>query len=189
VPIGDVIPATGAVSSTDSRVNSRFDQVIAIRSDLASDTPQVTAALNGITGRGASFQLSYTYTRAQDQSSFSGGGASQGFAAATTAGDPNLREWSPSSFERRHSFLATITFPITGSLEMTSIGRLSSGGPFRPHQAEPHARAGARAASDRSCPRTTHTRAVGQASGDRTRAGHSTAARELAHHCAVSAAE
>ena len=132
VPIGDVIPATGAVSSTDSRVDSRFGQVIAIRSDLASGTRQVTAALNGITGRGASFQLSYTYTRAQDQSSFSGGGASQGFAAATTAGDPNLREWSPSSFERRHSFLATITFPITGSLEMTSIGRLSSGGPFTP---------------------------------------------------------
>jgi hypothetical protein len=132
VPVGDVVPATGAVSSTDSRVDSRFGQVIAIESDLASDTRQLTVGFNGITGRGAAFQLSYTYTHAQDQSSFSGGAASQGFGAATTAGDPNLREWAPSNFERRHAFLATVTLPITGSLEITTIGRLSSGTPFTP---------------------------------------------------------
>jgi len=61
-------------------------------------------------------------------------------------------------------------------------GRRSSGSTcsFRPHQAESHARAGAGAASARSRPRTTHTRAVGQASGNHTRAGDSAAARELA---------
>jgi len=132
VPVGDVVPATGAVSSVNSRVDPQFGQVISIGSDLASDTRQVTVGFNGITGRGATFQLSYTYTRAQDQSSFSGGGASQGFAAATTAGDPNLREWATSSYERRHSFLGTVTFPITGSLEITGIGRLNSGIPFTP---------------------------------------------------------
>jgi hypothetical protein len=132
VPAGDVVTATGAVSSVDSRVDPRFGQVISIASDLASDTRQLIASLSGVTGRGAAFQLSYTYTRAQDQSSFSGGGAAQGFAAATTAGDPNLREWATSNFERRHAFLATVTYPITGSLEITTIGRLNSGTPFTP---------------------------------------------------------
>jgi len=132
VPAAAIVPGTGALSLTDSRVDPQFGQVLEIESNLASDTKQVTAAIGGITGRGATFQLSYTYTRARDQSSFSGGGATQGFAAATTAGDPNLREWATSNFERRHSLLATITYPVTGGLELTAIGRLSSGVPFTP---------------------------------------------------------
>jgi hypothetical protein len=132
VPAAAIVPATGVLSLVDSRVDPRFGQVLEIESNLASDTKQLTAGIGGITGRGASFQLSYTYTRAQDQSSFSGGGASQGFGAATTAGDPNLREWATSNFERRHSFLATITYPVTGGLEVTAIGRISSGAPFTP---------------------------------------------------------
>src|SRR5207248_11753898 len=73
-----------------------------------------------------SFQLSYTYTRARDQSSFSSGASSQGFAAASTAGDPNVREWGTSSFERHHSFLGTLTYPITAALEITGIDRKST---------------------------------------------------------------
>ena len=132
VAVADVVPATGALSSVDSRLDARFGEVLAVESNLASDTRQLTVGLSGITGRGAAFQLSYTYTHARDQSSFSGGAASQGFAAATTAGDPNLPEWATSSFERRHSILATVTYPITGALEITTIGRLSSGAPFTP---------------------------------------------------------
>src|SRR5207302_4218184 len=86
----------------------------------------------GSTGRGMSCQLADTYPRARDQSSFSSGASSQGFAAASTAGDPNVREWATSSFERRHSFLGTLTYPITAALEITGIGRLTSGTPFTP---------------------------------------------------------
>ena len=76
--------------------------------------------------------MSYTYTSARDQSSFSGGGRSQGFSAPTTAGDPNVPEWATGSFQRRHAVLATVTYPVTGALEVTSIARLSSGAPFTP---------------------------------------------------------
>src|SRR5256884_3530114 len=71
-------------------------------------------------------------THARDQSSFSCCAASQGFSAPTTAGDPNAREWATSSFERRHSLLGTVTYPITAALEVTAIGRLTSGVPFTP---------------------------------------------------------
>jgi len=132
VPVGAVVPATGALSMANSRVDPQFGQVLEIESDLASETRQLTVGFGGVTGRGAAFRLSYTYTRARDQSSFSGGGAGQGFAAPTTAGNPNVAEWATSNFERRHSFLATITYPVTGALEVTAIGRLSSGAPFTP---------------------------------------------------------
>ncbi len=132
VPAGAIVPTTGALSPVDSRVDPQFGQVLEIESDLASETKQVTVGFGGVTGRGASFRVSYTYTRAQDQSSFSGGGAAQGFSAPTTAGNPNVPEWATSSFERRHSFLTTVTYPVTGALEVTAIGRLSSGVPFTP---------------------------------------------------------
>jgi hypothetical protein len=132
VPVAAIVPATGVLSPADSRVDPRFGQVLEVGSNLASETKQLTVGFGGITGRGASFRVSYTYTRARDQSSFSGGGAAQGFGAPTTAGNPNVSEWATSNFERRHSVLATTTYPVTGALELTAIGRLSSGVPFTP---------------------------------------------------------
>ena len=132
VPADSIIPATGALSSADSRVHPAFGQVLVIGSDLQSDTKQLTLGFGGLTARGMTFQLSYTNTRARDQSSFGTGAASQGFAAASTAGDPNAREWATSSFERRHSLLGTVTYPITGALEITAIGRVTSGAPYTP---------------------------------------------------------
>ncbi|HZH80316.1 MAG TPA: hypothetical protein VFD68_03360, partial [Gemmatimonadales bacterium] len=133
VPVDSIVPGTGVVNSAASRVHPEFGQVLLIGSDLESDTRQLTLGIAGAArGGGATFQVSYTYTRALDQSSFSCCGASQGFAAATTAGDPRTREWATSDFERRHSFLGTGTLPISAALEISAIGRLSSGVPFTP---------------------------------------------------------
>src|SRR2546427_12663788 len=46
--------------------------------------------------------------------------------------DPNAREWATSALERRHSLLATVTYPVSGALEVTALGRLTSGVPFTP---------------------------------------------------------
>ncbi len=132
VPADSIVPATGALSLQQSRVRPQFGQVIAIGSDLQSDSRQLTLGFGGFTSRGATFQLSYTLTRARDQSSFSCCAATQGFAAPSTAGDPNVGEWATSGFERRHSFLGTVTYPITAALELTAIGRVTSGAPFTP---------------------------------------------------------
>jgi len=132
VPADSIVPTTGALTSLDSRVHSQFGQVIAIGSDLQSDTRLLTVGVSRLPPRGATLQASYTYTRARDQSSFSCCAVSQGFAAPTTAGDPNAREWATSAFERRHSFLATVTLPVNSALEVTTLGRLTSGVPFTP---------------------------------------------------------
>jgi len=132
VPADSIVPTTGALTSLDSRVHAQFGQVMAIGSDLQSDARQLTVGVSRLPPRGAALQLSYTFNRARDQSSFSCCAVSQGFAAPTTAGDPNAREWATSAFERRHSLLATVTYPVSGALEVTALGRLTSGVPFTP---------------------------------------------------------
>ena len=132
VPADSIVATTGALTSLDSRVHPQFGQVTAIGSDLQSDTRQLAVGVSRLPPRGAALQMSYTFTRARDQSSFSCCAASQGFAAPTTAGDPNAREWATSALERRHSLLATVTYPVSGALEVTALGRLTSGAPFTP---------------------------------------------------------
>src|SRR5207244_3467590 len=132
VPADSIVPATGALGFTASRLHPEFGQVLVIGSDLQSDTRQVTVGVGAGTTRGAAVRLSYTFTRARDQSSFSCCAASHGFAAPTTAANPNAREWATSDLERRHAFLATVTLPIASALELGAIARLTSGAPFTP---------------------------------------------------------
>jgi hypothetical protein len=132
VPADSIVPSTGAGRVTASRAHPEFGRVLLIRSDLESETKQLTVALAGVTKRGAMVRVSYTLTRAVDQSSFACCSASQGFAAPTTAGDPNVREWATSDLERRHTVLATVNYPLSDALEIGAIGRLVSGAPFTP---------------------------------------------------------
>ncbi len=142
VPAATVVPTTGATTVLASRLNPNFGQVLVTRSDLASDSRQATFSLNGFLSRGANVNLSYTWARARDQGSGGGGGRFGGFGGGgggggsfggpTTAGDPNIREWSRSSFERRHVWVATVNYPVNLGLEITAFGRLTSGTPFTP---------------------------------------------------------
>jgi len=132
VPTDSIVPATGAVSSTASRLHPEFGSVLLARSDLQSDTKQLTLTFTGATRWGAAFRLAYTLTRARDQSSFACCAASSGFAAPTTGGDPNALEWSSSGLERRHAFVGTASLPITRALEISAIGSVTSAIPFTP---------------------------------------------------------
>ena len=127
-----IVPATGVVSILSSRIAPQYGQVIAVGSNLASESKGVTLAANGITRGGAIFNLSYTLARSRDQSSAGGGSATGGFASATTAGNPNVREWASSNFDRRHSIVGTVTYPFNEGLELTAIARMASGTRFTP---------------------------------------------------------
>jgi len=132
VPADSIVPSTGALSLTASRAHPEFGRVMVIRSDLESDTKQLTVALAGSTKRGATVRVSYTLTRSMDQSSFACCSTTQGFAAPTTAADPNVAEWATSDLERRHAVLTTLSYPLSDALEIGMIGRLLSGAPFTP---------------------------------------------------------
>ena len=126
------MPATGAVDFSQSRSVPSLGHVIEIGSNLQSDNKQVILGVNGVTVSGYTFQASYTYTRSRDQSSFSCCSATQGFAAATTAGNPNVPGWATSDYERRHSFLITASYALSQSVELTTVTRLMSGTPYTP---------------------------------------------------------
>ena len=131
VPAASIVPATGTLSLFNSRVDPAFGRVLETVSGLRSDTKQATLGVNTSTTRGLLLSASYTFTRSIDESSFPGalGGAG---VAGTTPGNPNLVQRSTSDLERRHQLLATITYPVTSTVELTSIARLSSGAPFTP---------------------------------------------------------
>ncbi|HVH66617.1 MAG TPA: carboxypeptidase regulatory-like domain-containing protein [Gemmatimonadales bacterium] len=132
VPADSIIPTTGTVSSSGTRIHPDFGKVYAIRSDLQSVTKQVTLSVANSTRGGGMLRLSYTWTQARDQSSWACCVPSQGFAAPTTAYDPNALEWARSDFERRHAFLGVLTYPLSGAIELGAIARLISGIPFTP---------------------------------------------------------
>ncbi|MEO8192290.1 MAG: carboxypeptidase regulatory-like domain-containing protein [Gemmatimonadales bacterium] len=136
-PVTSIVPQTGAISLTGSRLEPRFGVVSEINSGLESNTKQLTASFNGITTKALVFNASYTYTRSTDEaqgiSTFGGGGGGfGGGSGASTAGNPNLAERATSDRERRHSLLGTITWPIKPAIELTAIARLTSGGFFTP---------------------------------------------------------
>ena len=120
----DIVPRTGTPRFVASRADTAFGQVLEARSDLRSRAVQLTAGFGGIVRRGIQLQASYTWQRARSEATGTRGG--------NTAGDPRVVEWARSDFERRHSALATITYPFSQALEITSIGRLTSGAPFTP---------------------------------------------------------
>jgi hypothetical protein len=116
-----IVPATGAISIAASRLHSEYGQVMRVDSRLQSETEQLSLSLNGFTMRGLLFRASYTLSHSRDQSSF-----------GETAGNPNIATWGPSDLQRKHSIVATVTYPIIPSLELTLIGRLMSGAPYTP---------------------------------------------------------
>lgn len=131
VPANTIVPETGTTGSLASRLHPEFGQVLSIASDLRSTTSQVILSGNGVTRKGLIFNASYTFSRSRDQSSSTGFGGG-GFGGATTGGNPNVREWARSDFERKHAFSSTVTYPIGRSLEITSIARMTSGTPYTP---------------------------------------------------------
>jgi Carboxypeptidase regulatory-like domain/LTXXQ motif family protein len=132
VPAATIVQGTGAEDFANSRSVSSLGHVIEIGSNLQSDNKQITLGFNGVTVKGLTFQASYTYMRSTDQSSYSGGSATQGFSAATTGGNPNVLGRATSDFERRHQILLTASYALSPSVELTTVTRLMSGTPYTP---------------------------------------------------------
>ncbi len=132
VPANLIDGYSGISPLAGSRRDTRFGQVLLLDSRLGSQSTGATLSANGTTRGGIVLQASYTWSRSRDQSSSSEGGGPRGFAGQTAGADPNARDWARSDFERRHSFLSVVTWPVTAALELTGIGRLTSGTPYTP---------------------------------------------------------
>lgn len=127
-----IAPATGASAIAASRVDPRFAQVFEVGSRFRSRNVQATASLNGFTGRGVTFNLSYTLARTRDQASTGFGNPAGGFGQTPTAGDPNVRGFAASDQDVRHNLIGTLTYPLNPSFEVTAVARATSGRPYTP---------------------------------------------------------
>jgi hypothetical protein len=144
VPAATIAPTTGAAPLAASRVDPTFAQVYEVSSRARSTNVQATAALNGFTGKGVIFNLSWTVARNRDQAAGGGfggfggggfggfGGPAQLFTGTATPGNPNVLAWAPGAQDVRHNVIGTITYPLHPSLEVTAITRATSGRPYTP---------------------------------------------------------
>lgn len=132
VPQAVIDGATAQLPIAASRIDPAFGRVLVVESDLRNTATQLTASFGGLTRRGALLNLSYTWSRVRDQSSFAGGSPQFGFDAPTTAGDPNAREWATSNQERRHQVTGVVTYPLTAAIELTGTVRALAGTPYTP---------------------------------------------------------
>ena len=125
-------PGTGTVSLADSRFDPAFGQVFEAVSALTTRSEQAVLSLSGIVGHGIALSASYTLSHATDQSSTGDFGGGRGFSSQTAGRVLELEGRTPSDFDRRHQMVTTVTVPVGGGLEITAIGRITSGAPFTP---------------------------------------------------------
>ncbi|HEY4219480.1 MAG TPA: carboxypeptidase regulatory-like domain-containing protein [Gemmatimonadaceae bacterium] len=124
-----IVPSSGAVASTDSRIHPAFARVNELRSDLQSDATQFVfgvspAPSNGVPGLGitASYRAYYTYSVSRDQF--------RGFTG-TTAGDPRAIEWGDAGLPR-HAFQIGGSLRVPGWFNVDAFSRLTSGRRYTP---------------------------------------------------------
>lgn len=124
VSAASIDPASGAVSSVESRRDLAFGRVALQRSDLRSVSRQVTLSLAPAAPQLGRWVLAGAYTLGQVRQQF------RGFDGATF-GDPATREWARGDFDVRHQFLTQAGYR-RGGVSLTLFGRVQSGVPYTP---------------------------------------------------------
>ena len=123
VPVTSIDPLTGAAAPRDSRVSQLFNVVNANRSDLLSESRQVSVRLNPTSfNTRVQWSLSYVYGNVREQY--------RGFQSTT--GDPRTIEWSRSSFDSRHQVQYTLSYNLLNTFRLSWFGNIRSGSPYTP---------------------------------------------------------
>lgn len=123
VQTASIVPTTGAIAPGDARNSQSFTRVSELRSDLRSNSAQLSVRLSPITRTINAFTWSaaYTYTHIREQ--FSG--------FANTAADPLAVEWANSS-QGPHSFNYSLRYTILNAVQISWSGMFRSGSAFTP---------------------------------------------------------
>ena len=118
-----IVPTTGVIASADARVTPEFSRVTELRSDLQSESRQMSLRLSPTTfSTSYSWSLSYVYGNVRDRV--------RGFSS--TVGDPLDLSWGRSSFDSRHQIVYTLGYNFFNTVNVSWYGQLRSGTPFTP---------------------------------------------------------
>jgi hypothetical protein len=124
VDAGNIVAASGAVSSEQARISPLFGHVIDNVSTLTSRSRQMTMSLSPILDRMSNWFLAVNYTLGDTRA------LETGFDGSTF-GSPMTRKWARGDFDIRHQLLLQGGYSF-GNVSLTLFGRLQSGLPFTP---------------------------------------------------------
>lgn len=117
-----IVPTTGQTAWREARVVDEFGRVSLQRSDLTSESKQVTISLNPLAFN-SKFQwgLSYVLSDVRDQF----------YGFQSTVGDPTEREWARGNFSR-HQLQYNLSREFFERVTLRWFGNIRSGTPYTP---------------------------------------------------------
>ena len=118
-----IFPATGAIASRDARVSSLFSRVTEQRSDLRSESRQISLSLAPAQfSTRLTWNASYVYSNVREKF--------RGFSS--TVGNPLDVEWGRASFDSRHQIVYSVGYNFWDAVRVSWFGQFRSGQPFTP---------------------------------------------------------
>ncbi len=123
VAAAEIVPLTGAIAPTASRISTSFARVTEQRSDLTGSSSQLTLRIAPTRfSTNLTWNASYVLAKVRDQVT--------GFQ--NTAGDPRDIEWARSSFDARHQIGYNIGYNFFDAVRVNWSGSFRSGTPYTP---------------------------------------------------------
>ena len=118
-----IVPSTGTIASRDARVSQLFSRVTELRSDLKSDSRQLSFRLSPATfSTNYSWGVGYVYSNLRERV--------RGFS--NTAGNPLDLEWARSPFDSRHQISYNVGYNFFDAVRVNWFGSFRSGTPYTP---------------------------------------------------------
>ena len=118
-----IFPATGAIASRDARVSPLFSRVTELRSDLRSESRQISFSLSPAQfSTRLTWNASYVYSNVRERF--------RGFSS--TVGNPFDVEWGRASFDSRHQIVYSVGYNFWDAVRVSWFGQFRSGQPFTP---------------------------------------------------------
>ncbi|MDP3774642.1 MAG: TonB-dependent receptor [Gemmatimonadales bacterium] len=128
------IGSTGSINRNFNRVDAAFGQVLEHVSTAEAENISFTVSASRRLTRGLQFQASYTYSRTEDNASYSCCISSTALFETPTGGNPNdLRgNRSPADFDRPHTLILSGIARLPWGIQLSGIFRGFSGLPYTP---------------------------------------------------------
>jgi len=145
VPAAVFNPSSNVANSLNNKINTDFAQVYMNYSDGQSQSLAATAEFSHIFSRTAQFRVSYTYTSAYDNSSYTCCTPTEGFDYRSLtvgqygpneigkAGDQS-RAWGPSNTARNHVVVFSGNFNLPLGFRVAMLWRAQSGNHWTPEE-------------------------------------------------------
>jgi hypothetical protein len=120
---GSIVPTTGSIAASSARVSPLFARVTEQRSDLRSESRQVSLRLSpGQFSTKLTWSASYVYSNVRERV--------RGFSS--TVGNPLDVEWARASFDSRHQIVYSVGYNFWDAVRVSWFGQFRSGQPFTP---------------------------------------------------------